>query len=109
MLRSGVGRWLLGRVGIATQRQMPLFARERFSIWYKKTGLGCTEREVEYNKEDYRHAPILIVDTYTEYNYPHLGQAVARLAEAAGVRMRVWGPRQIPSSGRPLLSKGFLD
>ena len=88
---------------------MPLFARQRFTVWYKKTDLDCTERKAEYNKENYRYAPILIADTYTEYNYPHLGQAVARLAEAAGACMPVWGPRQVPSSGRPLLSKGFLD
>ena len=109
VLRLGVGRWLLGRVGMATQRQMPLFARQRFTVWYKTTDLGCTERKAEYNKENYHHAPILLVDTYTEYNYPHLGRAMVRLAEAAGVCMPVWGPRQVPSSGRPLLSKGFLD
>ncbi len=108
-LRSRIGRWLLGRIGISTQRQMPLFSRERFSVWYKRSDLDCTASQAEYNKENYSHAPILIADTYTEYNYPHLGQAVVRLGAAAGVCVPVWGPRQFTCCGRPLLSKGFLD
>ncbi len=108
-LRSAVGRWLLGQIGIATQRQMPLLARKRFSTWYKRSYSGCKEREAEYNKENYSHVPILVIDTYTEYNYPHLGQAVAQLVGAGGACLRVWGPPQFTSSGRPLLSKGFLD
>jgi FAD/FMN-containing dehydrogenase/Fe-S oxidoreductase len=101
MLRSPVARYMFRRLGVAPQRQMPLFARQRFSVWYRK---HYTPRE--YNT---RKAPILIADTYTEYNYPYLGQAALRVADAAGFEVRVWGPREIDCCGRPLISKGLLD
>lgn len=101
VLRSPVARSMFGHMGITTQRQFPLFARERFSVWYRKHYSAN-----EYN--DYK-APVLISDTYTEYNYPYLGQAVLRVADAAGFGIQVWGPRQIDCCGRPLISKGLLD
>jgi Fe-S oxidoreductase len=48
-------------------------------------------------------APILIADTYTEYNYPHLGRAALDVGRAAGFEMRVWGPGEIDCCGRPLI------
>lgn len=102
-LRSPVSRWLFGRIGVATQRQMPLFARERFSVWYRK---NYARPERERGKAQ---APILISDTYTEYNYPHLGRAALKVAEAAGFEVEVWGPRELDCCGRPLISKGLLD
>ncbi|MBN1201358.1 MAG: FAD-binding protein [Anaerolineae bacterium] len=101
-LSSRIGKWFLGRLGVATQRQMPLLARQRFSVWYRYT----------YDKpaaNGGRKAPILISDTYTEYNYPHLGRAALRVAEAAGYTIEVWGPRELDCCGRPLISKGLLD
>jgi Fe-S oxidoreductase len=102
VLRSPVARYVFGRMGITTQRQFPLFARERFSVWYRN----------HYSAKEYNNhykAPVLISDTYTEYNYPYLGQAVLRVADAVGFAIRVWGPRQIDCCGRPLISKGLLD
>jgi FAD/FMN-containing dehydrogenase/Fe-S oxidoreductase len=101
VLRSPVARYVFGRLGVAPQRQMPLFARQRFSVWYRK----------HYVPRGYntRKAPILIADTYTEYNYPYLGQAALQVADAAGFEVQVWGPRQIDCCGRPLISKGLLD
>jgi FAD/FMN-containing dehydrogenase/Fe-S oxidoreductase len=100
ILRSLPARWAFGRMGIATQRQLPLFARERFSTWYRH----------HYKAEpELRKAPILISDTYTEYNYPYLGRAVLKVASAAGYAVEVWGPRELDCCGRPLISKGLLD
>jgi Fe-S oxidoreductase len=101
VLRSPVAQYVFGRMGITTRRQFPLFARERFSVWYRR----------HYSANEYNNykAPVLISDTYTEYNYPYLGQAVLRVADAAGFAIRVWGPRQIDCCGRPLISKGLLD
>ncbi len=102
-LRSPVARWLFGRIGVAPQRQMPLFARERFSVWYRKHyARPARERGTA-------QAPILISDTYTEYNYPHLGRAALKVASAAGFAVEVWGPRELDCCGRPLISKGLLD
>jgi FAD/FMN-containing dehydrogenase/Fe-S oxidoreductase len=101
ILRSPMARYAFKWLGVAPQRDMPLFARQRFSVWYRK----------HYAVKGYNSykAPILISDTYTEYNYPYLGQAALRVAEAAGVRIQVWGPREIDCCGRPLISKGLLD
>ncbi len=101
VLRSPLARFAFKRLGVTTERQLPLFARERFSEWYRKH-----YRALEYNGTK---APILIVDTYTEYNYPYLGQAALRVADAAGFSVKVWGPREIDCCGRPLISKGLLD
>jgi Fe-S oxidoreductase len=106
-MRSLLARWAFRRLGVASERQLPLFARERFSVWYRKQ-YGRWDRQASV-KPDERKAPILIADTYTEYNYPYLGQAATRVAEAAGHRLRVWGPREIGCCGRPLISKGLLD
>ncbi len=103
VLRSPLARWAFGRLGVTTQRRFPLFARQRFSVWVRTH--SCND-ETEYN---HVKVPILVSDTYTEYNYPHLGQAVLRVAGAAGLRVTVWGPREIDCCGRPLISKGLLD
>jgi Fe-S oxidoreductase len=100
ILRSGAVRWALGRLGVAPQRRLPLLARERFSVWYGR----------HYRIDPARpRAPILISDTYTEYNYPNLGQAALQVADAAGFAVEVWGPRELDCCGRPLISKGLLD
>ncbi len=83
VLRSPLARWAFKRLGVATERQLPLFARERFSVWYRKQYGGRIKETAETNLNG-RKAPILIADTYTEYNFPYLGQAALRVAEAAG-------------------------
>lgn len=100
VLRSPLAQWAFGRAGITSRRQLPLLARERFSVWAHQHPL---------DGKNGVHAPILISDTYTEYNYPYLGQAVMRVAQAARLGVEVWGPGQIDCCGRPLISKGLLD
>ncbi|HVO71719.1 MAG TPA: FAD-linked oxidase C-terminal domain-containing protein [Aggregatilineaceae bacterium] len=103
-LRSPLARWAFGQLGVSTQRQLPSFARQRFSVWYRRQYCAKTKEDDNRLK-----APILISDTYTEYNYPYLGQAALRVAEAAGFQVEVWGPRELDCCGRPLISKGLLD
>ncbi|MBN1562645.1 MAG: FAD-binding protein [Anaerolineae bacterium] len=103
VLTSAPARWAFGQIGVATQRQLPLFARERFSVWYKK---HYEKVATGYNKGK---GPILIADTYTEYNYPYLGKAALKVADQAGFEVEVWGPRELDCCGRPFISKGMLD
>jgi Fe-S oxidoreductase len=103
VIQTPLARWAFRRMGITSERQFPLFARQRFSVWHQKRKSNGSK----YNKG--RKAPILFSDTYTEYNYPNLGQAVIALADAAGFEIEVWGPRQRDCCGRPLISKGLLD
>jgi len=100
-LRSAPMRWALEQIGITRERPLPLLARQRFSVWARRNAPAASQGSAA--------APILIADTYTEYNYPHLGQAVLRVAAAAGCRVPIWGPREINCCGRPLISKGLLD
>lgn len=100
-LTSLPGRWALARVGVTPHRSLPILARQRFSVWARKHAPPAPQSAND--------APILISDTYTEYNYPHLGKAALRVAEAAGCRVEVWGPRELDCCGRPLISKGLLD
>ena len=104
-LGSPVGRWAFRRLGVAPQRQLPKLAHERFSTWYRKHVPQWCVR----SGNCVHTAPILLSDTYTEYNYPHLGRAVLAVGWAAGFDVRVWGPREIDCCGRPLISKGLLD
>lgn len=101
VLKSSLTRRVFGVLGITPNRQLPLLANERFSIWY--------HRHYKPSGHDRSKAPILISDTYTEYNYPYLGQAVLRVAAAADYEIEVWGPHQIDCCGRPMISKGLLD
>ncbi len=113
VMRSAVGRWLFARLGVATQRQLPLFARQRFSVWARrhyKPGVPSEAGSQQTRaSQGTASAPILVSDTYTEYNYPHLGRAVLRITEAAGIPVTIWGPRELDCCGRPLISKGLLD
>lgn len=101
VLRSAPGRWALGRLGVSTQRSLPPLARERFTTWVRRHAGPVSGTQSA--------APILIADTYTEFNYPHLGRATLQVAEAAGYGITIWGPRELDCCGRPLISKGLLD
>jgi len=103
VLRSPLARSILARLGVTPHRQLPLFAPQRFSVWWREHPCVISTSHTKLK------APTLIADTYTEYNYPHLGQAVVRVAQAAGFEIEVWGPGKIDCCGRPLISKGLLD
>jgi FAD/FMN-containing dehydrogenase/Fe-S oxidoreductase len=85
-------------IGIHPDRQMPPFAREKFTSWHKKNSRGLSE---EVNK-----GVVFFYDTYLEYNYPHIGQAVVKIFQKAGLELIVL--REKLDSGRPAYSKGLL-
>lgn len=102
MLKSPLAKWVFGRIGVTQARDFPLFAPQRFSRWYARD-------YVRRERTERKPAPILIADTYTEYNFPQLGRAALKVADAAGFDVKVWGRREIDCCGRPLISKGLLD
>jgi Fe-S oxidoreductase len=107
LLRSGPVRWALDRVArIDARRRLPAFARRRFTRWFaaRSPEAGGRGREV------LRHLPgggrvALLVDTFTEFYYPEIGQAAVRLLEAAGCEVTVAETR---CCGRPMISNGLL-
>jgi FAD/FMN-containing dehydrogenase/Fe-S oxidoreductase len=85
------------RLGIARQRDLPVFHRTTLIRWFTKhqAPAGATQQPVT-----------MLADSFTSYTEPGIGQAVVRLLEAAGhpVRLESKG-----CCGRASISKGLLD
>jgi Fe-S oxidoreductase len=94
-------RWAMEKtVGIAAERSLPTFHRESFADW-------MADREPAVAESEADRKALLLPDTHTNYNAPGQGKATVRVLEAAGVHVRL--AEEAGSSGRPPLSKGFVD
>ncbi len=94
-LNSRLGLAGAALLGLPTERALPKYAARRFSA-------------ARYPDHDAPDA-VLIVDTFTEWNHPQLGQAAMQLAERLDLRLNV---RRLPGQaccGRPAISSGLLD
>jgi len=93
--------WLAEKtVGIASERELPTFARTSFSDW-------MDDRDAGVDPDGADRRALLFPDTYTEYIEPEIGRAAVQVLEAAGVHVAV--PEGVTDSGRPAFSKGLLD
>lgn len=91
-------RQIMGRMlGIATQRQLPHYTRERFDHWFAR------RPEVPRGA---RGRVILWDDTFVRYYEPHIGQAAMKVLEAAGFEVVL--PLGRECCGRPAFSQGNL-
>lgn len=97
--RSGLlRRWL----GISAQRRLPPFARVPFDRWWQARRSGNTAGRPDVLK----HGRIaLLVDVFTNYNYPEIGIAAVEFLEAAGYDVLV---PPVRDEGRAFISKGLL-
>ncbi len=86
-------------LGIASERALPTFHRESFTEWFEARGPRVSQSEAT-------RKAVLFPDTYTNYTHHETGRAAVRALEAAGVHLRLPG---VDGSGRPPLSKGFID
>ena len=97
--RSRINRWILDKfLGVDRRRQLPTFARERFSNWFENRsygGSGSMGRVALFN------------DTFVEYNEPEIGMAATIILERAGYEVVLVENKVC--CGRPLISKGFLS
>ncbi|MCE2983795.1 MAG: FAD-binding protein [Parachlamydia sp.] len=82
-------------VGLTSKRNLPLLARQKFSVWFKNT----------IQPPHLKKEAALFNDTFTEFFHPSIGQAAVQVLNAFGYRVSL-----IPWSccGRPALSKGLL-
>ncbi|GAB7021103.1 FAD-binding and (Fe-S)-binding domain-containing protein [Halostagnicola bangensis] len=87
-------------VGIARERSLPTFHRETVQDWFEARG-GSKVPLAEANRK-----AVLFADTYTNYSHPEVGKAAIHVLEAAGVHVDI---ATRTGSGRPPLSKGFID
>lgn len=95
---SGPGRVLFNALGIHPERQMPAFAAQRFTTWFKhrKSALPVSSKK----------KVVFFHDTYMEHNHPHIGQAAVEVLEKMGYQPLVLDKKV--DSGRPAVSKGLL-
>jgi FAD/FMN-containing dehydrogenase/Fe-S oxidoreductase len=91
----GLGRLLKLLGGIDPQRELPRFARERFTRWYRRRGPRAAGPPV-----------ILWPDTFTDNFHPDVGQAAIAVLEDAGFRVDV--PTRPLCCGLTWISTGQL-
>ena len=82
-------------VGIDPRRSLPKVAGETFSKRFPHLPQGAGPAEVA-----------LFNDTWTEYQWPGIGEGAARLFAAAGARVHL---PDVVCCGRPMLSEGLVD
>jgi FAD/FMN-containing dehydrogenase/Fe-S oxidoreductase len=99
LLDSLVVRSVLAKLlGIAWQRPLPHYARERFDHWFAKG---------PHPESAPRGRVVLWDDTFVRYHEPHIGAAAVRVLEAAGFGVELVTGRQC--CGRPAFSQGNLE
>jgi Fe-S oxidoreductase len=98
LILKGPGRWLLRKSGVHPNRDLPSFARQSFSRWYK----------ARLRKLDLKNRPTVVFfhDTFVEHNHPQIGQAAVEVMLAAGLNPIILPDKQC--CGRPAVSKGLL-
>lgn len=91
-------RWVMHSFpGIHYKAKLPVFARQTFRKWFarhKPAGDGSKGKVAYFN------------DIFTNYNHPSFAIATVEVLEKAGFEVVLADCGQ---SGRPLISKGFLD
>ncbi|MEX0719599.1 MAG: FAD-linked oxidase C-terminal domain-containing protein [Balneolaceae bacterium] len=96
---SGMGKKVFERIfGIDARRDLPKFAKQSFQQWFRKhqrNGAVKAEEKV-----------VLFVDLFTNYNEPEIGISAVKVLEKMGFQVEV---AKSMESGRPQISKGFLD
>ena len=93
-----VRSFLAKALGMAWQRPLPHYARERFDHWFarrKGRAPGTRGRVVLWD------------DTFVRYHEPHIGMAAVKVLEAAGFEVALAAKRKC--CGRPAFSQGHLD
>ncbi|HEY2498078.1 MAG TPA: FAD-binding and (Fe-S)-binding domain-containing protein [Candidatus Angelobacter sp.] len=83
--------------GISQQRNMPAFANETFTAWFRKRAV----------KNQDRPPVILWPDTFSNNFHPEIANAAVEVLEHAGYQVRI--PQTSLCCGRPLYDFGMLD
>ena len=99
-MNSGLVRDLLeSQAGIDRRRNLPAFASQTFTQWFRTRGGSPASAAV-------RGQVVLFPDTFTNFNHPNLGMAATRVLEGLGYQVVVPPTR---CCGRPMLGKGMVD
>ncbi len=85
-------------MGISSARQLPPFASQPFTSWFKKRTNGTGS---------YPNGQVaLFHDPFTNYNYPEVAIAATEFLEAAGFEVLL---PNLGDDARPYISKGLVD
>jgi Fe-S oxidoreductase len=90
--------------GVASERSIPLFARQSMTAWFRKRRRG--DRGNAGRRPAPRGKVVLWPDTFTTYLAPEVGQAAVRVLEAAGFEVVV--PQGSVCCGLTWISTGQL-
>ncbi len=99
LVKQGMNKLL----GISAERDLPQFAREPFTTWFKKHQRPSKRRP--FRGDQIRPTVVLFNDTYNTYNYPQVAIAATEVLEANGMQVLLPG---VTDCGRPALSKGLV-
>ena len=91
---SQLTKWL---GGISQKRNIPAFAAETFTAWFRKRPLRNQDRP----------PVILWPDTFSNNFHPSIAKAAVEVLEHAGYQVKI--PQQSLCCGRPLYDFGMLD
>jgi Fe-S oxidoreductase len=83
--------------GMPQEREIPMFAAEPFTAWFRKRG----------TRNPAGRPVLLWPDTFNNYFMPETAQAAVEVLEAAGHRVEI--PQRHLCCGRPLYDYGMLD
>ncbi|MBO6524936.1 MAG: FAD-binding protein [Balneolaceae bacterium] len=90
-----VKRLLESWAGVDSRRELPSFTKQTFKAWFSN-----------HSSKNDGDQVILFVDVFTNYFEPDLGKSAVLVLENIGFQVKV---AENMESGRPQLSKGFLD
>ncbi|MGH9703682.1 MAG: FAD-binding and (Fe-S)-binding domain-containing protein, partial [Candidatus Acidiferrales bacterium] len=97
-------------LGMAPQRQFPIFAPQTFRSWARRRGIpftGGNSSAASQRTASPAGRVILWTDTFTNYFHPEAARAAARVLEHAGFDLNL-SSRQF-CCGRPLYDFGMLE
>ncbi|MFH8702058.1 FAD-binding and (Fe-S)-binding domain-containing protein [Streptomyces chartreusis] len=85
--------------GVAPERDVPVFAEQRFTEWWRARGGP--------RGEGHRGEVVVWPDTFTDHFHPAIGRAAVEVLEAAGFRVKV--PESAVCCGLTWISTGQLN
>ncbi|MEV5911214.1 FAD-linked oxidase C-terminal domain-containing protein [Streptomyces chartreusis] len=85
--------------GVAPERDVPVFAEQRFTEWWRVRGGP--------RGEGHRGEVVVWPDTFTDHFHPAIGRAAVEVLEAAGFRVKV--PESAVCCGLTWISTGQLN
>ncbi|MFE7900416.1 FAD-binding and (Fe-S)-binding domain-containing protein [Streptomyces sp. NPDC057424] len=95
----GVARVAKALGGVAPERDVPVFAEQRFTDWWRERGGP--------RGDGHRGEVVVWPDTFTDHFHPAVGMAAVEVLEAAGFRVKV--PDAAVCCGLTWISTGQLN